>query len=43
MRFYGESRSENTGHVKEGKTSLDFVTFVPATDEIDTTREEASL
>jgi len=41
--MYGKSGSKDTGHIKECQTSLNFVSFIPTTDKIDTTREKASL
>jgi hypothetical protein len=40
---YRETGGKNTRHVEESETSLDFITFVPTTDKINASREEASL
>ena len=43
MGGYRESSGEDGRHVEECQSSLDFVSFIPATDEIDTAREESGL
>jgi len=41
--MYRKSRGEDTGHVKERQARLDFVSLVPAADQVDAARKETSF